>query len=122
MSVRWSSGLGLFGSLSALASSDWPVLLLVSAPKLFPPSLLSAPQNSPFLLLVVSLRVSYQPTAMFPLFGSTARLGKNWLDPTGAWLTAIGVEFQLFAAPSFFEYFRTMSVSLGLLVGSGCSV
>ena len=52
--------------------------------------------------------MSYQPTPMSPLVGSSARLGRNWLDPGGSLLTWIGA---LQVAPPSSEKRRKILVS-----------
>jgi hypothetical protein len=84
-----------------------PVLTWRLVAKVRPPSLLTATKYC-VKTLNWALRVSYQPTPMSPLVGSSARLGKNWLDPGGSLLTWIGA---LQVAPPSSEKRRKMLVS-----------
>ena len=113
------------GAVAAVVVFDVPALIWKLGRKLTPPSMLIAAKNcassfgvpslSPAPPAPRSFRASCQETAMYPVVGSTAMRGRNWLLVRTS-LTRTGV---LQCRPSSSENRRKMSVSLVSIGAAG---
>src|ERR671931_593646 len=103
MSSWWSAPSGLVPALLELsdqAGFEVPALIWMLGANETPPSVLNEPQNwassfgrpsvSPGPPAPRSLRASYQTTAMSPVVGSSAILGRNWLFAVASSFTRLG--------------------------------